>query len=94
MNMRERMEAAILGSFILEDWRYVEGKTGDDEIVVDGHIRLSKLVDAVLDAMKEPTPEVAKAGLDVQTALEPMPPVLVGSFTVWQAMINAIKAGK
>ena len=86
MNMREKMEAALLGSFKLEDWMYVEGKTGDNEIVVDGHIRLSKMVDAVLDAMLEPTEEVIEAGWGQALDDKPGP--------IWQAMIDAIKAGK
>ena len=86
MNMREKMGAAILDSLKQEDWMYVEGKTGDNEIVVDGHIRLSKMVDAVLDAMLEPTEEVIEAGWGQALDDKPGP--------IWQAMIDAIKAGK
>ena len=86
MNMREKMGAAILDSLKQEDWMYVEGKTGDNEIVVDGHIRLSKMVDAVLDAMLEPTEEVIEAGWGQALDDKPGP--------IWQAMVDAIKAGK
>ena len=73
MNMREKMAQAMTKEMV----PYLDS----DVIYSDDPV-----IDAVLDAMLEPTEEVIEAGWGQALDDKPGP--------IWQAMIDAIKAGK
>lgn len=93
MNMREKMARA------LDKWRIDERPTGPgDSEPAD----LNEVIDAVLDAMREPNQEIKYSGC---VKLEGWPPWddrcskgwtlgPDGADKTWKSMIDAIKAGK
>ena len=82
MNMREKMAKAIY-----ERWRRdFQDQKPWEETTEDNKGTFFPFADAVLDAMLEPTEEVIEAGWGQALDDKPGP--------IWQAMIDAIKAGK
>lgn len=79
MTMRERIERALLG-------------TGLAENISDQHLAplMSEAVDAVLDAMREPTEAMMKAGIIVISPPAATLPSEVGTL-IWERMIATAK---
>ena len=90
MNMKEKLAEALYEAIKSDKWTYVSGPNLSD-LKVDGpSIDCFKLIDAVLDAMREPSEEVAEAGR--------VPDWDKGGYKgpgeVWRDMIDAIRSGK
>ena len=47
---------------------------------------------AVLEGIREPSEEMQHCGDNCWKALSPAPAVIIGSYTIWQAMIDQLKA--
>ena len=101
MNMREKMARALCvadGRDQDRDWRRGGG------IMLEVAIRpedepswtlYKKHIDAILDAMREPSEEVLFKGVGELTHYDPGGDLSTeGTTRIWQAMIAAIKAGK
>lgn len=93
MNMRESMGKAMWEAGFQEPWKNVDFHT--KQLVM-------QQIDAILDAMREPGAKVIDVGNDVSADAgdiwEPSLGISYGGpncgLEVWQAMIDAIKAGK
>lgn len=81
MNMKDKMAVTLI-----QEFREV-GHSFDWR-------QAKELSDTILDAMREPGPAVEGAGLDLSETLVDEPWNGATPKAVWQAMIDAIKAGK